>query len=542
MNKKPPSNRIAPTNITEKPFAQILDTPPTYAEIATAIKSLKNHKAPGTDYLPAELFKNGSEFLTNEIFELWDSIWTEKEIPKDWKTAIILPFFKKGDVKTCSNYRGISLINIAFKIGEIVLKNRIAPAYEKYARENQAGFRPGRGCRDQIFTLRQILEQRYQFKRNTILTFIDFKAAFDSIDRRHLWDICEALGMPVNTLQMLKAMYDESYSCVRAYNQLSEPFAITTGVRQGSILSPLLFIFIVDWIMMTATHDKNFGIQLEETLITDLDFADDIALLEDNINLAQDFLDSVCHTAAAAGLEANIPKTKVLAYHDDEVQITCHNTVLQNVPYFPYLGSNVTVDMDITPEIRSRIAKATGNASRLNKLWEKKDIPTNIKIKIYKACVRSTLLYGCESWALCKSHIASLDSFEVRCARKFLPNSFRKTSEEIRKEAHLGPSIEPVIRERRLKWCGHTLRMSIERFPKNALAFERNSSWKRRSGGQKTSWRKMISSDLEKHLKPYNMRNNIWSEKWPSLIQDVADDRKRWRAVVRDVSEAGNGQ
>ena len=84
--------------------------------------------------------------------------------------------------------------------------------------------------------------------------------------------------------------------------------------------------------------------------------------------------------------------------------------------------------------------------------------------------------------------------------------------------------------------------MNIERFPKNALAFERNSSWKRRSGGQKTSWRKMISSDLEKHLKPYNMRNNIWSEKWPSLIQDVADDRKRWRAVVRDVSEAGNGQ
>ena len=84
----------------------------------------------------------------------------------------------------------------------------------------------------------------------------------------------------------LQFIRDERIWCSQGVFWLSDSFAVFTGVRQGSILSPLLLIYIVEWIMMTATHDKNFGIQLEETLITDLDLADDIALLEGSINLA----------------------------------------------------------------------------------------------------------------------------------------------------------------------------------------------------------------------------------------------------------------
>ena len=292
---------------------------------------------------------------------------------------------------------------------------------------------------------------------------------------------------------------------------------------------------------MTTTEDKNFGIQLEETMIQDLVFADDIALMDDNVDMSQDFLDCVCKTAAMTGLEINTSKTKVLAFHDKAVNITCKNSILENVPYFPYLGSNITADLDIDPEIRSRIAKATGNASRLKNFWHKKGVSTNTKIKLYMACIRSTLLYGCESWALNKRHISALDSFEVRCARKFIPRSHLKSTSTIRTEAILGPSLESVIRTRRLKWCGHVLRMDENRFPKAALIFHKHSSWRRPPGGQKTSWRKVVADDLEAYLKPYGMKSNIWVEKWPSLVEDVANDRKRWKAVIRDITGAGNG-
>ena len=77
----------------------------------------------------------------------------------------------------------ISLLNIGVKIPEAVLKNRLEPAYERVARKNQAGFKRNKGCRDQIFTIRHQAEQRYQYDRQTLLVFIDFKAAFDRVVR-----------------------------------------------------------------------------------------------------------------------------------------------------------------------------------------------------------------------------------------------------------------------------------------------------------------------------------------------------------------------
>ena len=134
-------------------------------------------------------------------------------MPSEWKTAVIVPLFKKGDKTNCANYRCISLLNFACKILQAVLKNRLEPAYK--GRPNQAGFKKNKGCRDQIFAIRQILEQREEFKRLTNLIFIDFKAAFDSVDRNCIWRICKDLGLPDKLLDVLQMLYSETYSRVR---------------------------------------------------------------------------------------------------------------------------------------------------------------------------------------------------------------------------------------------------------------------------------------------------------------------------------------
>ena len=107
-------------------------------------------------------------------------------------------------------------------------------------------------------------------------------------------------------------MYTETFSTVRVYNSLSKPFAIVSGVRKGSILAPFLFNLVIEWAMHEATEKQLLGIALDDMIITDLDFADDICLLDDNIADAQTLLDLVTKAAAKGGLEINTSKTKVL--------------------------------------------------------------------------------------------------------------------------------------------------------------------------------------------------------------------------------------
>ena len=109
-------------------------------------------------------------------------MWSEEKVPSWWSLSILVPVYKKGDKTMCSNYRGISLLDIALKLFESIILHRIQPLTDPLLRENQAGFRPGRGCSDQIFSLRSLLSKRQEFQQPTCILFVDFKAAFDSIN------------------------------------------------------------------------------------------------------------------------------------------------------------------------------------------------------------------------------------------------------------------------------------------------------------------------------------------------------------------------
>ncbi len=120
-------------------------------------------------------------------------VWLCEAVPNNWSEAVLLPLFKKGDKRICSNYRGISLIDAAAKVYGIILVKRFQFERDQRTRPNQSGFRPGRGCTDQMHNL---LEQRWSFQQVTVMCFVDFASAFDSVDRDSLWRIMAADGMP----------------------------------------------------------------------------------------------------------------------------------------------------------------------------------------------------------------------------------------------------------------------------------------------------------------------------------------------------------
>ena len=114
---------------------------------------------------------------------LCNQIWQSPAVPVEWRNGIIIPLPKKGDLSECGNWRGITLLSVPGKIFASVVLDRIKKAVDNVLRQEQTGFRPGRSCNDQIFTLQQILETVTAGRNPTIFNFIDFRKAFDSVHR-----------------------------------------------------------------------------------------------------------------------------------------------------------------------------------------------------------------------------------------------------------------------------------------------------------------------------------------------------------------------
>lgn len=251
--------------------------PPTLDEVKTAIRGLKNNKAAGKDELPAELLKHGSEQLYQLLHRIILKIWEEEELPASWLDGLICPLYKKGHRLECANYRGITLLNSAYKILSGVLFHRLRPIEESFVGEYQAGFREGRSTTDQMFTLRQILDKFREYNLQTHHLFIDFKAAYDSVKRNELWQIMIEHGFPAKLIRLIRATLDGSKSSVRVADEISSSFVTFDGLKQGDALSNLLFNIALEGAIRRA------GVHRSGTIVTKshmlLGFADDIDII-----------------------------------------------------------------------------------------------------------------------------------------------------------------------------------------------------------------------------------------------------------------------
>jgi hypothetical protein len=214
---------------------------------------------------------------------------------------------QEGDLQ---NWRGITLLSIPSKIFCKILLSRIERAIDAVLRDEQAGFRKGRGCTDQIFALRNIIEQCLEWNTSLCINFIDFRKAFDSIHRDSLWTILRSYGIPPKIVELISMFYQHFECSVLLDNSQTEWFTVKTGVRQGCILSPILFLVSIDWVMRRTTEDMPRGIQWTMfSHLEDLDFADDIALLSAMRNHLQDKTSKMSKNGKAVGLNISIKKT-----------------------------------------------------------------------------------------------------------------------------------------------------------------------------------------------------------------------------------------
>ena len=439
------------------------DGPFTARQYEKAKSTLKQGKSSGPDNIPPEVFKNCE--LDDIVLAICNLALTKNNKPEQWSLSNIIPVPKKGNLSNTDNYRGISLTCIIAKLYNRMILNRIRKAIDPKLRIHQNGFRPKRTTVAQILALRRIIEGVKQNNLPAVLTFIDFKKAFDSIHRSKMMKILKAYGIPPNMLSAINNMYTNTRAKVVTPDGETQEFDILAGVLQGDTLAPFLFIIVLDYALRQATSnmDEELGFTLTPrrsrrippVTITDLDFADDICLLCNEVQQAQQLLLQVETECQKVGLGLNSKKTEVMLYNilEHSPLKTITGDELKEVEDFKYLGSWVASTEN---DIKIRKALAWRALNKMNNIW-KSHMSRGTKLSFFTATVETVLLYGCEAWTLTPALERSLNGCYTRMLRAVLNISWRQRIPNMVLYGDL-PRVGDKVACRRMQMAGHCYR------------------------------------------------------------------------------------
>jgi len=330
--------------------------------VEEAIRSLPVGKSTGADNIPAELLKHGGETVITHVTAICQKIWETKQWPTEWTQSLIIPLSKKGNLRQCQNYKTISLINLASKIMLKVILNRLKKEAEEHLAEEQTGFRAGRSTIKQIFNCHILMEKHLQHQRDLFHNFIDSKKAFDRVWHEGLWQVLRMFGIE-RLVQTIQALYNTASSAVLLNNQVGSYFKTTVGVRQGCLLSPVLFNLFLENIMRETLHDFHSTISIGGKPLNNLRFADGIDLMGGSNTELQDLTTRLENRAGAYGMEVSLEKSKVLlnSTSNATAKIYMNGQRLEEVDTFKYLGTTLTNDGQSTTKINVRPAMATSS-------------------------------------------------------------------------------------------------------------------------------------------------------------------------------------
>ena len=288
-------------------------------------------------------------------------IYSTGVFPDELLMSVYITLPKQARATECSNFRTISLMPHALKIFLKVIQARIGVKIDKEVGPTQFGFRPGSGTREGIFCYNILAQKHLEVDKDMYTCFIDYSKAFDRVHHSELIQCLEKIGIDGKDIRIITNLYWHQKAAIRIEDQLSPLIPIKRGVRQGCVLSPYLFNIYTEFIFRESNELK--GITIHGQNINNLRYADDTALIADDIKNLQNVVDKVKEVSSKAGLEMNVKKTKTMISsrkpEDKSVDIKVNNEILEQVMKFIYLGTEISQDGKSDKEIirRSNIAK-----------------------------------------------------------------------------------------------------------------------------------------------------------------------------------------
>ncbi|KAK3520892.1 hypothetical protein QTP86_019360 [Hemibagrus guttatus] len=239
-------------------------------EVRKALKRMKSGKAGGPDDIPVEVWKCLGEAAVEFLANLFNRVLESERMPEEWRSVLVPIFKNKGDVQSCSNYRGIKLMSHTMKVWERVVEARLRKVVEIC--EQQYGFMPRKSTTDAIFALRILMEKYRDGQRELHCVFVDLEKAYDRVTREELWYCMRKSGVAEKYVRVVQDMYERSRTVVRCAVGQTEEFNVEVGLHQGSALSPFLFAIVMDQLSEEVRQESPWTMM----------FADDIVICSES--------------------------------------------------------------------------------------------------------------------------------------------------------------------------------------------------------------------------------------------------------------------
>ena len=377
----------------------------TQDDVISALKEIGEHSASSEDDIPAIILKHCAEAISYPILLIWRDSLSSGFIPQTYKNQIITPVFKKGSKAIPANYRPISLTSHIIKTFERIIRNKIIDHLErnKLLCSNQHGFRKGRSCLTQLLKHIDTILNNFLKGNDTDSIYLDFSKAFDKVSHKILLQKLYSYGIRGNLLKWLENYLSHRIQSVVINGVHSYPAEVTSGVPQGTVLGPILFLIYINDLHQCINHSI-IGHFADDTRILKA-----IASVEDVHLLQQDLLET----------EAWSTRNKMVL-HEDKYELLCHSirksNLLPQLPfskqYFEYnttkgtsitpcdlvrdLGVTISSDLSWTPHINKTAEKGRQLISWVLSVF--KDRSRDTMMSLYTSLIRSRLEYASPLW------------------------------------------------------------------------------------------------------------------------------------------------
>ena len=409
MNKTQNNNyRNENQNIQHKANydTEILNSVVTSEEVFEALKQMKRKKSGGPDKILSEMIFVSCNINVNIYVDIFNTILQNGIYPEAWKENFITPIFKGGCANDPFNYRGIALTSSLAKLFARILHNRL----QTFLKANnilvaeQIGFRKKSRTADHVFTLKTIIDKMFKKKQYLYSCFIDFRKAFDIVNRKALlFKLKEYYGIEGLYFNIIENMYEDVRFSVKLKNRIAPVFKTSIGVKQGCVLSPTFFsLYIND--LVEIFDDSCFPIKLQSgTKISCLLYADDLIIMSEKACGLQEALKKLNTYCQKWNLEINVEKTKIMIFNKSgklmkKHKFTINNTQIDITDSYKYLGTIFKPSGTFTAAVKHLTNKAKKAIFSIRNIFPQNRLSLIQNLKIFDACIKPILMYNSEVW------------------------------------------------------------------------------------------------------------------------------------------------
>ncbi len=408
------------------------------------LKNLKVNKAPGPDDIPARILKELAAELAPVLTLIFKQSLETGTLPDDWLKANVAPIYKKGNKNLAENYRPVSLTCICCKVMEHILCKHMLNHLDlhKILTTLQHGFRHGFSCETQLLVTLSDLMKRNNNKEQIDIIILDFSKAFDTVPHDKLLYKLRHYGIKGNIHNWIAAFLKQREQRVVVDGKNSKWIHVDSGVPQGTVLGPLLFLLFINDIPKCVSKETTMRLFADDCIVYRT-----IKTMQDQIDLQKD-LDALKQWADTWGMRFNASKCQVMRISRSRTPYERYyklcNEILDQVDKTKYLGVTISDELSWSPHVENITSKANKVLGILRR--NLKHCPTNLKETAYLSMVRSILEYASAVWDPYLQKDINLIERVQRKAARFVKGDYRVYLKEEQEYVSVSKMIED------LKW------------------------------------------------------------------------------------------